>query len=221
VGPDLRRASALLPLAVVAIVVAVLLVTNRPDASALRDPIARVAPVGPIDPDAVESEGAAPPDGPGSPHGEACLERIARGNGWVDLCWSIARDPHDTDPAKDYYLLHLYGSHEGLRFLTVRSDLSGNPGDGVMSVWPTGTIDGQCDVREVNLSGYLETLPPANVCGRTVGDIDGTTWSHTVTWTCEGCQAGEQVTRGFDSLLWVGVPAHTVPSWDLFADASA
>ena len=220
-GRDLRRASALLPLAVVAVVVAVLLVTNRPATPSLREPVAHVAPVGPIDPDAVEAEGESSSAGPRSPRGQACLERILRGTGFVDLCWSIDRDPHDTDATKDFYLLHLYGSHEGLRFLVVKSDLAGNPDDGVVSVWPTGAIEGPCAVREVNLSGYAEPLPPANVCGRTVGEIDGATWSHTVTWTCEGCAPGEQTTRGFDSFLWLGVPAHNVPTWDLFAEANA
>lgn len=220
-GRDPRRASALLPLAVVAVVAAVLLVTDRPAVPSLREPIAHVAPVGPIDPDAVATEGAAPAEGPRSPRGQACLDRIVRGSGWFDLCWSIDRDPNDADPTRDYYLLHLYGSHEGLRFLVVKSDLLGNPGDGFLSVWPTGTIEGPCAVREVNLGGYLGRLPPANVCGTTVGEIVDAAWSHTVTWTCEGCTPGQKVTRGFDSFLWVGVPAHTVPAWDLFAEASA
>jgi hypothetical protein len=139
----------------------------------------------------------------------------------VDLCWSVARDPHDADPTKDYYLLRLYGSHQGLRFLAIKSDLVGSPGDGLVSLWPTGTIEGPCEVREVHLSGYLGELPPANICGRTVGELVDAAWSHTLTWSCEGCAPGETVTRGFDAFVWIGVPAHTIPTWDLFADASA
>ena len=222
-GPPPRRATALLPLAVVVVVAGALVATTRPSGPSFRDPVARAVPVGPIDSDApsgdIESE--EPVDGPRSPSGQECLDRIGRGSGWVDLCWSVARDPHDADPTKDYYLLRLYGSHEGLRFLALKSDLVGSPGDGVVSVWPTGTIEGPCDIREVHLSGFLGSLPSAHVCGRTVGELDGATWSHTLTWTCEGCAPGDKVTRGFDSFLWVGVPAHTVPGWDVFADASA
>jgi hypothetical protein len=222
-GPDLRRASALLPLAIVVVVAAVLIATSRSGVPGLRDPIAKAVPVGPIASDAasLDADGAEPPDGPQSPNGQACLDRITRGNGWVDLCWSVARDPHDADPAKDYYLLHLYGTHQGLRFLAVKSDLVGSPGDSVISLWPTGTIEGPCEVREVHLSGFLGTLPPANVCGKTVGELVETAWSHTLTWSCDGCAPGEAVTRGFDGFVWIGVPAHTIPTWDLFADGSA
>jgi hypothetical protein len=218
-----RRASSLLPLAIVLVVAAALIATSRSPVAGLKDPIARVAPVGQIDPDAPSGgvESQEPPNGPHSPNGQACLDRITRGAGWVDLCWSVARDPSDADPDKDFYLLHLYGSHEGLRFLAVKSDLVGSPGDGIVSLWPTGTIEGECAQRDVHLSGYLGTLPPANVCGRTVGELEQATWSHTLTWTCVDCAVGQGTTRGFDTFLWIGVPAHTVPTWDLFADASA
>jgi hypothetical protein len=222
-GPDLRRASALLPLAIVVVVAAVLIATSRPGVPGLRDPIAKAVPVGPIASDlpSGDVDPEAPPEGPRSPSGQACLDRITRGDGWVDLCWSVTRDPHDADPTKDYYLLRFYGSHQGLRFLAVKSDLAGSPGDGVVSLWPTGTIEGPCEVREVHLSGYLGTLPPANVCGTTVGELVEVAWSHTLTWSCEGCALGETNTRAFDTFVWVGVPAHTIPTWDLFADASA
>lgn len=222
-NPSLGRATALLPLAIVLVVAAVLIATTRSPVAGLRDPVARAVPVGPIASDLPSTgvDGPEPTDGPRSPNGQACLDRIVRGSGWVDLCWSVARDPNDRDPAMDYYLLRLYGSQEGLRFLALKSDLLGSPGDGVMSVWPTGTIEGPCETREVRLSGYLEPLPPASVCGRTVGELDGATWSHIVTWSCTDCVPGQAVTRGFDMFLWVGVPAHTVPTWDLFADASA
>ena len=222
-GPDQRRAAALLPLAVVVLVAAALLATSRSPVEGLRNPIAHAVPVGPIASDAAASRAAGedPADGPRSPSGQACLDRITRGSGWADLCWSVERDPHDADPTTDYYLLHIYGSQEGLRFFVFKSDLLGNPGESLASLWPTGTIEGPCALREVHLSGYLGTLPPANVCGQTVGELDNNTWSHTVTWTCVGCELGETSTRGFDSFMWVGVPAHTIPSWDLFADASA
>jgi hypothetical protein len=218
-----RRSTVLLPLAVVVVVAAALIATTRSPAAGLRDVIARAVPVGPIASDAAASgNGLEPPaDGPRSPSGQTCLERITRGSGWVDLCWSVARDPNDADPAKDFYVLRLYGSHTGLRFLAIKSDLIGRPGDGLISLWPTGTIEGPCETREVHLSGHLGPLPPASVCGRTNGELEDATFAHTVTWTCEGCAPGQEVTRAFDSFVWVAVPAHTVPSWDLFADASA
>lgn len=222
-GPGIRRSAALLPLAIVVVVAAVLIVSSRPSVPGLRDPIAKAVPVGPIASDlpSGDVDPESPPEGPRSPNGQACLDRIMRGNGYLDLCWSVARDPHDGDPEKDYYLLHLYGSHEGLRFFAVKSDLVGSPGDGVVSLWPTGTIEGPCETRTVSLSGYLDELPGAHVCGRTVGELDEASWSHTLTWSCEGCLPGQAVTRGFDTFLWIGVPAHTIPTWDLFADASA
>ena len=220
---DLRRVSALLPIAIVVVVAAALIATSGPSAPGLRDPIAKAVPVGPIASDlpSGDVDPAAPPDGPRSPNGQACLDRIDRGSGWVDLCWSVSRDPHDSDPTKDYYLLHLYGTHHGLRFLAVKSDLVGSPGDGVVSLWPTGTIEGPCETRAVRLSGYLGEVPDAYVCGRTVGELVEAGWTHTVTWTCEGCLPGDDTDRGFDTYLWIGVPAHTVPTWDLFADGSA
>lgn len=218
-----RRASSLLPLAIVLVVAAVLIATRRPSVPSLGDPIAHAVPVGPIASDVASLDGLGPDpvDGPRSPNGHACLERITRGSGWVDLCWSVTRDPHDADPAKDYYLLRLYGSHHGLRFFVVKSDLVGSPGDGLVSLWPTGTIDGPCETRDVHLSGYLGDLRGAHVCGKTVGELVEVAWSHTVTWTCEGCTPGQEVDRSFDAYVWIGVPAHTIPTWDLFADASA
>jgi hypothetical protein len=215
---DLRRSTALLPLAVVVVVAAVLIATGRPSGPSVGDPVARAVPVGSIDPD--RNDPGAPDGGPRSPHGQACLERIQRETGYLDLCWSVDRDPGDADATKDYYLLHLYGTHGGgIRSMVVRSDLVGTPGDGVLSVWPTGTIEGPCELRDVTLGGYDGTLQGAHVCGKTVGELEGATWSHTVTWTCE-CVPGEQVDRGFDSYLWLGVPAGTIPSWDLYAEAS-
>ena len=216
-GRDQRRAAALLPLAVVVVVAAVLLATapgGKPD---LRTPVGRAVPVGPIAPD--RSDGMGPDDGPRSPAGSACLARIERGDIYLDLCWMITRDQGDSDPDRDYYVLTLQGTYGGgLASLFVRSDLAGSPRDNIMSVWPTGTIEGPCEQREVHLGSYLGTLPPADVCGRTVGELDGATWAHTVTWTCEVCQPRDTIDRGFTSFVWVGVPAGTIPAWDLFAE---
>ncbi len=221
--PGLGGAVALLPLAIVVVVAAALIATSPAPAPAMDDPIARAVPVGPLASDLPDGdvEGEDPPEGPRSPNGQACLERIVRGTGYADLCWSVARDPNDADPAKDYYLLRVYGTHEGLRFLAVRSDLVGTPGDGVISLWPTGTIEGSCETREVHLTGYSGALPAMHVCGHTIGELDAGTWAHTVTWTCQGCARGSDVARGFDMVSWVAVPARAIPVWDVFADGAA
>ncbi len=132
--PGLGRATALLPLAIVVVVAAALVATSSSPEPVLSEPIARAVPVGPIASDLPDGdvEGADPPVGPSSPNGQACLDRIVRGSGHADLCWSVARDPNDADPAKDYYLLRVYGSHEGLRYLAVKTDLLGSPCDGVI-----------------------------------------------------------------------------------------
>ena len=216
-GRDQRRAAALLPLAVVVVVAAVLVATSPGSKPDLRTPVGRAVPVGSIAPDA--SAGGSPSEGPQSPAGQACLDRIQRGDIYLDLCWAVSRDPNDADPKKDFYLLRLYGTYGGgPASLFVKSDLVGSPGDGVMSVWPTGTIEGPCEQRQVHLGSYGGPMPHGDVCGRTVGELDGATWSHTLTWTCEVCQPRDMADRAFSAFVWVGVPAGTIPAWDLFAE---
>ena len=58
-----------------------------------------------------------------------------------------------------------------------------------------------------------------DVCGRTEGETDHATWTHSVTWTCEQCLVLDDATRAVTLYNFVGMPEGAVPSWDLFADA--
>src|SRR5262245_27429765 len=82
--------------------------------------------------------------------GGECLDRLQRGSGWADICWSAWRMTNEEDESKDYYLVRVYGSHEGLRWLVVRAEYDGIPAYGVYDGWPWGSFDGAC--REVPTS---------------------------------------------------------------------
>ena len=215
-----QRNQVLLALVVVAVAgVVVLLGGARPaiPAAAAQVPVARTVVSGEIAPDL--AEGVDPDTIPVSPFGAACLERIERGDGWADLCWSAWRDPHDSDPAKDYYLFKVHGSFEGLRWLVVRSDLVGAPADNVFSAWPEGTFNGACRQVAVHLIVTPAALPSDDLCGRTEGVSSPAQSAHRVVWTCEACLLPDASTKAIALYNVVGVQAGTVPSWDIFADA--
>lgn len=217
-----RLIPVLLALVVVAITGAVVLLAGtRPTipADAAQAPVARTVLHGEIAPDL--TEGVDPATIPASPIGSECLKRIQRGEGWADLCWSAWRDPHDSDPAKDYYLLKVHGSFEGLRWLVVQSDLVGTPADNVFSAWPEGTFDGDCRQVDVHLIVLPAALPPEDLCGRTDGESSPAQAAHRVVWTCEGCLLPDGSTKAITLYNVVGVHAGTVPSWDIFADAGS
>jgi len=156
-----------------------------------------------------------------SPSAQACLARIASGSGWLDLCWEAYRVGGDADLQKDYYLLRLHGSHEGLRWLTVRSQLIGTPGDNVYDVWPDGTYAGGCRKEPVSLPVPLFDLAADDVCGRTVARRDFDHWSHQLAWTCDGCMIPGSDTNGVSMYTVVGMAEGMVPSWDVFANAGS
>ena len=194
------------------------------DPSAATNPITRTVLTGPVSPDVTEGPiptGDVDPGDmtPATPQGNECLDRIVRGDGWLDLCWAAGRYGNEADPTKDYYLLRVYGSYEGVRWLVVGSRLLVDPGDGAFDAWPDGTFEGACRQEQVHLLIPLTALATEYVCGHTEGRIGIDDWSHRVTWRCEACLLPDATTRGFGLYSVVGVPEGTVPSWDVFGDA--
>jgi hypothetical protein len=224
-----RRRFALPAVAVGALVVGVLVVAVLPrlqvavPGDAAARPIARTSLTGPSAPDPTEqpmpTDGADVDPQPDtvSPHGGECLARMTSGSGWLDLCWAADRFGHDADPQKDYYLLRLSGSHEGLRWLVVRSQLVDPHGASFIDAWPDGIFEGPCRQESVSLLVPMAALGESDVCGRTDGHADWETWSHRLTWTCEGCLVPGPDTRGLSMDVVVGVAEGTIPRWDLFA----
>jgi hypothetical protein len=222
----MRRLGIVLALVVAVAAIAVVLNAIPPsiDSSAASNPITRTVLTGPISPDVTEGSiptgDVSPGDlKPASPAGGECLDRIVRGGGWLDLCWQAGRQGNDADPVRDSYLLQVYGSYERVRWVVVGSRLLIDPGDNVFDAWPSGTYDGACRQEQVPMLVPLTALSTEIVCGHTEGRIDFADWSHRVTWRCEGCLLPDATTRGFGLYNIVGVPAGTVPSWDLYAEA--
>ena len=149
---------------------------------------------------------------------ESCLDTEGWGSGWAHLCWQASREPQEADPEKDYYLLHLYGSFQVLRWLRIRSDFDGVPAGGAFDAWPTGRYDGDCSERPVDLMPFIQDLPAETICGRTEGVTDHAQWTHQVTWSCERCLMPDDVTRAINLYNEVAVPQGALPAWDLFAD---
>ena len=137
----------------------------------------------------------------------------------MSLCWDAYRDPHDADPAKDYYRLSVratFGGEtgSGARWAILRARLVGSPADGVFETWPDGRYDGPC--RQVDARTMFESVPET-VCGRTVGTTEAP-WTQRATWTCPGCFIPDHADRALTLRQLVAVPEGTVPSWELFAD---
>lgn len=208
-------------LVVIAAVVLRLQVTVPGNAATV--PVARAILTGPVWPDVTQqplpTDGSDPePEGlANAPYGGECLDRLSSGSGWLDLCWQASRLGGETDPTKDMYLLRLYGSHEGLRWLVVRSQLVATPGDTIYDVWPAGTYQGACRSEPVSMLVPMAALAEDDVCGRTEADLDVGHWSHRLVWTCEGCLIASSDTRGLSMYTVIGTPEGAVPAWDLFA----
>jgi hypothetical protein len=157
-----------------------------------------------------------------------CLDREHRPAGWLDLCWTVVRQP-DGDAAGDYYRFEVRGtmgsdatdpgeaSGSGIRWVVLRDRLLVPVVDGVSSAQPDGVTEG-CEADAVDvlvpLGGSLPTLP----CdGRTIGTSD--LQSQTVTWTCEGCLLGAgRQEREIGMSEDVKVGEGVTPSWALYAD---
>ena len=221
------RVATLLVGGVVVVLAGAILLLGRPSipAGAASVAITRTVLTGPLP--VQPSDGPEPTPGdvgggdfpPSTPKGQACLDRIERQGGWLDLCWEAEHSRIDGDPQKDYYLLRVYGSHHGLRWLVIGSQLVGIPAGGAYETWPTrGVYEGAC--REVPMGLPLSAAGIASdqVCGRTESTFDHSSWSQRLSWTCEGCLTPDQDTRAVAMWALVGVEPGEVPSWDLFAD---
>ena len=149
---------------------------------------------------------------------EGCLDRLGWGPGWADLCWQVSREPQEADAEKDYYLLRVFGSFQGVRWLRLRSDFDGVPAGQAFDGWPTGRYEGDCNDHPVDLMPFLQDLPAETVCGRTEGVSDHSLWTHQVTWTCERCLMADDWTRAITLYNEVAVAQGSLPAWDLFAD---
>jgi hypothetical protein len=154
-----------------------------------------------------------------------CLERIVADGGYLDLCWSAQREMNDADPRQDYYHLEVYGTFgpgtaASPRWAVVRLRLPEAPASRVFEGWPTGAYEGDCAEREIT-GIMLPVSPPVHVrtlCGQTVGDMDPANWTHTVTWTCNGCLLPDARDRAIALYSGIAVPQGTLPSWQLHAD---
>jgi hypothetical protein len=157
-----------------------------------------------------------------TPSGQACLDRIQRGAGWLDLCWQAEHSAGDGDPQQDYYVLRLYGSHQGLRWVAIGSRLVGTPAFGGYDEWPTrGTYVGECREIAMGLPLSMTGFQSDQVCGHTESTFDSGTWTQRLTWTSEELLGGDQTTREIAMWAFVGVKPDEVPSWDLFADGGS
>jgi len=153
-----------------------------------------------------------------APSGGDCFPRIERGGGWLDLCWEAYRLAPGSEASEDFYLLRLYGSHQGLRWLVVRSQLVGGAANQLYDVWPTGTFDGACHEETVSLLVPIGPLPAATICGRTEASLEQQPSGHRLAWSCERCIAPDSAMRDVEMYAVVGMVPGAIPSWDLFAD---
>jgi hypothetical protein len=192
--------------------------------------VALVAIAGPFSRPTVPPDAATNPIAQAIPSSETafaseCVPRIQNATGAMDVCWEAERYSNDADPAKDYYLLHVWSTFGGVtgsgaRWAVLKANLVGAPADGVFGAWPDGDFDGSC--RQIDVTLQLAQGPiPVDVCGHTSGsDTEG--WGHRATWTCEGwCLIPGQDDRALNLFVWVGVAEGTIPSWDIYADLGA
>jgi hypothetical protein len=183
--------------------------------------LTRATLTGSVAPDADPDSDGDSEDGPSSPNGGACLDRVTHPGGWMDLCWEAFR-VLDLDPLKDYYSLRVYGTVSGepggTRWSVVRAGLVGQVADGAFDAWPEGTFEGPCRELAVDLLSDTSGSTHATICGRTVGQPTGRPWSHSVTWTCVGCLVPDRSEREIVLYQSVGVPQGTVPGWDIGAE---
>lgn len=188
------------------------------DAAAV--PIARTELTGPVAPDAAP-DGANTDRIPRSPSGQKCVPRLERRAGYMDVCWAAYRYPADSDPDKDYYLLRVWGTFgrgaDGSpRWAVLKADLEGEPADSVLSAWPDGEFDATCEPTSVVIE-LVDPMVEETLCGH-IRTAETETWTHSVTWTCEGCLLPDDLDRPLSLYVAVAVPPGTVPSWTISAD---
>jgi hypothetical protein len=161
-----------------------------------------------------------------TPPAAACLERITRPGGWLDLCWSVSRMMEEVDPAKDYYVLRVWGTvsgnpaPSGLRWAVVRAhpDPASDPFE-FRAGWPDTTYDGPCQDTTTDLGIFDPANPSVTVCGQTTALADSSDPESTgVEWTCAGCLLPMSTTQEILVTEAVAVPEGRSPIWDLYAD---
>lgn len=167
------------------------------------------------------TDGTDPDTIPRSPYGQECVDQVERPAGAMSLCWEAYREPRESDPTQDYYRLRVYGtfggaSGTGVRWMSVRARLIGDPTSGVFEVWPSGVVEGSC--ARVPVPFGANELDAATVCGRTEGTTNKDTWSQTVTWTCVGCLSPDHADREIALYEWVALAPGKVPNWEIYAD---
>ena len=168
---------------------------------------------------------ADPASGGGPLVRRACLDRIARDNGSLDLCWTIGRMTNETDPAHDDYILRVVGTLHGgaapggVRWAIVRAgpDAAGAPFQ-IVDAWPgTSVYDGAC--REVSMALGFYGAETDTVCGRTVGEVDPSSPQTTgLNWTCARCLLPMSGDQPVLLVVRVAVDEGKTPIWDLYAD---
>lgn len=179
--------------------------------------VARTVMSGLNGPDGTRDENGGP-----TPTGQGCHGVADNPSGEMYACWETYREPNDGDSEKDYFHLYAHGSFggpsgTGVNWLVARADLVGSPAGGAYANWPDWTYRGACQLEPVNIPFLLAPVEET-LCGTTIGSLDPTTWTQTVTWTCETCPFGNHVTRSFALYGFVGVPEGTIPAWDIIID---
>ena len=150
----------------------------------------------------------------------ACLDRLQRPAGAMDLCWSVMREA-DADPAKDYYSFRLSGSvlgsaGTGTRWAVIRAHFLGQVLDENFMTWPVGQYDGACG--EEVATQFPDAGAPETECGRTVGTSDFGNLSNSARWLCVGCVIPDHGSVPIALHQEVGVPQGKVPNWEIFGD---
>jgi hypothetical protein len=191
-------------------------------ASAGTTSVARTTLEGAPTPD--PSEITDPNDLTPSPAGQACLARILRPEGWLDLCWEATREMAAGSPTQDYYRLRVYGTYSGesgtgVRWTVVRAKLLRSPSDGALKGWPDGPYEGACQQQPVSLP--ISHGEQEMICGLTTGDLRTSDWTYTVTWTCVGCVLPDRSSRGLVLDEFIAVREGSVPNWEIFADVGS
>ena len=159
-------------------------------------------------------------------HAGACLDRITRGGGWMDLCWSVNRMMNEADAQKDYYVVQVTGTINGnpfplgLRWAAIRArpDPAGVAFEDVND-WPgSAAFDGPCRDTPAELNGP-SGVATVTVCGHTTGSFDAGLHGATgVDWTCAGCLLPLSGTQPIVMSDFVSVPEGKTPIWDIYAD---
>lgn len=175
--------------------------------------------------------------GEAAPMGNACLRRDVRAAGWLDLCWSVIRQP-DEDAAGDYYRLEVRGTFaadgqgdgtpdgSGVRWVVLRSVLEGAVADGVTQIEPDGEVRGcpasatgwiSVGVGETRIDVPCDGVTTGSERG--LGTEAGNPHEATVAWSCRGCLlVVPRASRAIGLADAVKVAEGATPGWLLYAD---